>query len=241
MASFNVIPLIQGTHEWKEWRKTGLGSSDISKIANPSSKSFISLLKEKLNYIDPNQSQDERSEEEKRAALKKIIDIKKAGDFGEKILNQIFFEKTGVKLEPICIESKKHPGFLYSSDGYSFEYGFFEWKMTTDESKFKRFRDGSFRANTLHPYLTQDYWLQLQWAMLVSGETSITLGMLHEQKETGKLEAFFRTFNKDAKLCKELEKQAKIFLSFLRNENIPSIGRIVREANLTVIPGEKNA
>jgi YqaJ-like viral recombinase domain len=234
-----ILNIPQRSPEWYRWRMEGITASDISLIRNPNSKGYADLLREKMGIPDP-EIKEEKPIEEKRANFERFLEVQKSGDFGERILNQIFFDKTGYRLRPICAEHEKFNQWKCSIDGFCPEHGIFEWKFSKNIKKFERFKNGSKSARSINPYLEQDQLLQIQFIMMVTGWNEITMGYLYEA-EDGKLEAFFRVFKKDPKLCKEIERNVRIFLSYLNNMNIPLVGRVEKIANLTVIPGEKNA
>jgi hypothetical protein len=235
---FEIIDLIQRSPDWFKWRNGGITASDISKIRNPSSMTFANLLKEKLGIFE--EKIDERTPEEKRAAFYQMQSIQKNGDFGEKILGQVFFEKTGKRLQPFCIQSKKNPQYRASLDGFDFEFGPFEFKFTKDAKKFKKFKDGVFRANSLDPYVNADYLYQVNWILMLTGFEQITVGMAYEN-EQGKIEVFFREFKKNNSLIKESIKMADRFLAYLNAKNIPGIGHISRiKPEIKIIEGGNN-
>jgi hypothetical protein len=241
MSTFTIITLEQKSAAWLEWRRGGVTASEIHQLKNPQSQSFINSLKEKLGYINPiDPLKEPKSFEETQKNFAHMKTISSNGEYGERVLSKAVFDKTGIWGKPICLEFNKNPQFRASLDFFDEIYGPMEFKFTKDFSKFKKFRDGSTRANSINPYISPDYLSQINWIMHLTGYPELCMGMVYEN-ETGDLEISFRYFKKDPALVKELVKSAERFLVFLNNRNIPGIGRIQKIAQVSVIEGGLHA
>lgn len=96
-----LIMLRQGTPEWLRWRADGIGGSDAPSIMGVSPyASAAKLLREKLG-------QDER---EQTFAMKR-------GSRLEEQARRALEERTGVLLEPACMQSFERPWMRASLDG----------------------------------------------------------------------------------------------------------------------------
>ena len=101
---FNVVELRQGTDEWREWRHTGIGSSDASVIMGENKfKHSRDLLQEKCGPCrdcPPNQAMARGIEDEPDARQKYAI-------------------RTGRTVGPACLQSTRYQWLRASLDGFA--------------------------------------------------------------------------------------------------------------------------
>lgn len=142
MKIMNIEPQ---SHEWHEWRKGGIGSSDIAAImAKSPFKTARKLYDEKtgMNYTireNPYMIRGRRFEDRARETFEKHV-----------------FKK----FEPICIEDDKH-SFLHASlDGYCFD---------TDESLEIKVPGEKNWESSNEGDIPEYYQIQMQWQMMITG------------------------------------------------------------------------
>jgi putative phage-type endonuclease len=103
---FVLINLKQGTQEWLQWRRSGIGASDAPTIMNENRfKSPEKLLYEKMNNIDVEKNEKMRIGTELEPEARSI------------------YEKTRKRaVKPICIQSIASPWLIASLDGMSDDF-----------------------------------------------------------------------------------------------------------------------
>lgn len=98
-----AVDLIQGTEGWLEWRRSGIGASDIAAIIGISPfKTAMDVYEEKLGLTsskDPNP-------------------YMLRGQMYEEEARNEFTSKYGGSYEPICCQHDQHPYIIASLDGY---------------------------------------------------------------------------------------------------------------------------
>jgi putative phage-type endonuclease len=104
--SYVIVDLEQGTREWRNWRKQGIGASDAPVIMgeNPWKKAD-QLLSEKLNKED---------KDFQNAAMAR-------GTALEPEARRRFEEIRKIKVQPVCLQSKKHDWLRASVDGLALD------------------------------------------------------------------------------------------------------------------------
>lgn len=102
-----IIELEQGTREWREWRHTGIGSSDASVIMGENGfKTVADLLREKrrpCRDCSPNQAMARGIEDEPEA-------------------RQQYEVRTGRTVGPACLQSRRYEWLRASLDGFAFTH-----------------------------------------------------------------------------------------------------------------------
>jgi len=101
--SFQVIELKQGSKEWHDWRREGIGASDAATIMGENPwKTKEELFDEKIfgKKNRPNY------------AMQRGIDL-------EPEARKLFEYKNGVKVYPVCLQSDKYNWLRASVDGLS--------------------------------------------------------------------------------------------------------------------------
>lgn len=103
--------LEQNTLEWEEWRRTGIGASDAHVIVNPKGlfgKTAFTLWLHKVNGI--------------KAEFTEVAqEHMKRGHELEPTARELFIKRTGIYVEPLCVQSVTHPFMLVSIDGISLD------------------------------------------------------------------------------------------------------------------------
>lgn len=93
----------QGSKEWLEWRRGGIGASDISVVMGTSRfKTPLTLWNEKCGFA---------SEETPNAAMQHGIN-------NEERAREWLNEHLNLNLQPLCVEDEEVPYFRASLDGY---------------------------------------------------------------------------------------------------------------------------
>lgn len=105
--SVQKVSLIQGTDEWLEWRKRGIGASEISAcIGENPYCSPKQLLNKKLGINTKKDSDFSLSRMERGRNL-------------EPLIRDEYINQTGNWVEPVCVFNEKYPWLLASLDGLS--------------------------------------------------------------------------------------------------------------------------
>jgi putative phage-type endonuclease len=143
------IDLIQNSLEWLEWRKNGIGSSDISAVCNCSPyRTRTDVMREKLgfgvDFVNPAMLRGKAFENEAREA------------FNEE---NISFHK------PLCVAHDDYPFFIASLDGYC------EQSDSIIEIKIPGEKGWKLAEKAQIP---NQYILQMQWQMIISKLLEIT-------------------------------------------------------------------
>jgi putative phage-type endonuclease len=101
---FTIIELEQGTNEWHEWRRKGIGSSDAPAIMgeNPF-KTAAQLLKEK---------REPAKESVQNEAMALGLQL-------EPEARKRYIAKTGTEVRPTCLQSTRHDWLRASLDGFA--------------------------------------------------------------------------------------------------------------------------
>ncbi len=106
MKFIELQGLEQGSDQWKQWRETGVGGSDapVIMMENVYGKTPLQLWRQKMGYSE--------------AVFTEVAQehIKRGNDL-EPIARQIFIERTGIHVSPVCLQSAAHPFMLASMDG----------------------------------------------------------------------------------------------------------------------------
>jgi putative phage-type endonuclease len=98
-----VVSFEQGSVEWKEWRRNGIGSSDASVIEGSSPYKTPRQL-----FIDKQSGADE--------PVKFIFD---RGHRLEVVIRDQFNASTGMDMQPVCFQHPEHAHLRASLDGFS--------------------------------------------------------------------------------------------------------------------------
>ncbi|MCC7202483.1 MAG: YqaJ viral recombinase family protein [Nitrospirae bacterium] len=104
---YTIVKLRQGTREWHEWRRQGIGASDAPTVMGENPwKSPEYLLREKRGEITFGLN----------AAMVRGIAL-------EPIARKRYEDKLGFRVEPACLQSIKHEWLRASVDGLATDKG----------------------------------------------------------------------------------------------------------------------
>ena len=104
MLPYQILPLVERTDAWWEWRRTGIGSSDAATILGKKmAKSVERLLLEKQQ---PPRNTNRTFLRERGAAIERAARVR-------------YIATVGVPVEPTCIQSLARPWQRASLDGLS--------------------------------------------------------------------------------------------------------------------------
>jgi putative phage-type endonuclease len=142
---FEIIKLHQGTDEWKEWRRNGIGASDAPTIMgeNPY-KNINQLVIEKRDPF-------KKSYENYSMAL---------GNQLEPEARKRYIAKKGITVEPVCLQSSIHNWLRASLDGFNLQ------SKTVVEIKCG---ESVYRKTLATKYVPQYYYGQLQHILAITG------------------------------------------------------------------------
>jgi putative phage-type endonuclease len=136
--------LIQGSKEWLEWRKKGIGSSDISSVIGVSPyKTAYKLWLEKTGQVEPED-------------LSLNFNVQR-GQTLEPLARELFNNNFNKKTEPVVFCDENYTFLRYSSDGFS-EGEIIEIKCLGD----------SGHEKALSGEIPDYYLAQVQFGLMVS-------------------------------------------------------------------------
>ena len=144
---FKIIDVELGSKEWIEWRHLGVGSSDADKVLSNQAKKLLQLKNTKADIG--------HSEE-----LKLNIDLMQEA-------RELYEEKSGLKVFPLCIQDKRFPWLQSSVDGISEDFSKLV-KISCNQLSYKEAKKGMIpRALLQHQLMITgleeiDYWCHLQ-------------------------------------------------------------------------------
>lgn len=139
------IDLIQGSAEWLQWRKGGIGSSEASTLMNLNPwQNIDQLWLSKLDEID---------EQKDNWAMKR-------GRMLEPMVRQKYIKESGIIVLPLIAEHNEHDFIRASFDGINLE------TCTMIEIKCPGHKD---HAEAVKDCVPAKYYPQLQWQLMVSG------------------------------------------------------------------------
>lgn len=119
MSAAKQVQVIQGTPAWHDWRRKGIGASDVAAIFGKSPyKTKRDLWFEKVGLGEP--------EDEDRSY------IFRRGHEAEEELRELFSKHTKIEIKPACFE--KEVIYLASLDGYEKNIGILEAKLVGKEA-----------------------------------------------------------------------------------------------------------
>lgn len=141
-----VVNLQQGTLEWREWRRGGIGGSDVAAILGLSpfeNATRENLLREKVQGID----------RETNFGMRR-------GTRLEPIARRQFVQLTGISWEPLCGEDEYAVWPKVSLDG-----------INADHSEILEIKCANWQTHDLwlHGFVPEYYLVQMQWQMMIVG------------------------------------------------------------------------
>ena len=154
-----TINLKQGSQEWLDFRKNGVGASEIAGIAGITGafQKRHEILAEKLGRVR------ELSDFQKR--------IFADGHEWENVVRENLNAGGEANFIPEVAISEQEPRFFASLDGYDAELGLvLEVKSVTTAEKFKAYCDRT----------PEHYEAQIQWQLFITGAKGATLAFVHD-------------------------------------------------------------
>jgi putative phage-type endonuclease len=137
----NTKNLLQGSEDWLDYRKKGIGASDAASIMGVGFSTPLELWKEKLGLV-----------------TKEVTTRMQRGTDLEPLAREAFIESLGIEVYPCVVESKEYPWQFASLDGLSYD------GKTLVEIKCPNQKD---HAIALEGKIPEKYFPQLQHQMLV--------------------------------------------------------------------------
>lgn len=186
----------QGSDEWINYRKMGLGASDIPAVLNISP--YISA--NKLWKIKKNVITDYDISEY----------AKMMGELSEEDAREQFNELTGRVYEPACFEREDNPDFRCSLDGYSPDGQLLEAKFIGNEY---------FKALQKTREVRPDHYAQLQWQMYVMDAPTCDYFVLNKNSDRQVI-----TVKRDDEYIKNISTKAWEFMKYMEEDIEPPLG-----------------
>lgn len=153
-----IIDLVQGSQEWLEWRRGGIGGSDIPAILGISP------------YKDATPESVRLSKRGQEPALN--FQMMRGTRLEPKVRNLIGY-RHGRIYEPICIEHEEHPWARASLDGLD------PAKISMIEIKCPNYL---IHDQILCGFVPEYFLVQCQWQMFVAGMVSCTFVSFNDGK-----------------------------------------------------------
>lgn len=190
-----IVNIKDQSKEWHEWRKNGIGSSDIAAIVGKSPfKTAMKVYEEKKGlsvggFTNPAMLRGNEYEETARKGFNQYM-------------KSIFY--------PVCIEHETYDFMRASLDGYcEVNNAFVEIKVPS-MNNFENYADGT---------IPDHYMIQLQWQMMVGGFDKGYFAVFNPENKTN----FVMLVEKDAKMQDYLKKEALFFWDNLKNNTPPPL------------------
>lgn len=147
-GSFYIIDLHQGTTEWLEWRRSGIGASDAHVAMSRGFRTRQNLIKDKKGIL----TRDYQS---------------KAMEEGHQLepeARTLYIKTTGKKIRPACIQSSRYDWLIASLDGIS-----------DDHATAVEIKCGATTYKTVEEsrVIPRYYYPQVQHILAVTGLSSI--------------------------------------------------------------------
>lgn len=146
VVPYREINLEQRSEQWKQWRRSGFGASEIHALMAQSPKSLSALQAEKAG-----QGRDYQSE-----AMRRGIEL-------EPEARKMYCAEVGVEVHPLCVQHKKHAWARASLDGISDDRKQVV-EIKCGEGIYEQARDGE---------ISPQYRAQLQHILFVTGLETI--------------------------------------------------------------------
>lgn len=188
------VNIAQGSPEWHEWRRKGIGASDVAALFGLSPyKTARDLFMEKMGF-------GEVDEEDKSFIFQR-------GHEAEAQIRSLFKEHTNIDLEPTCFEKGF---FLASLDGYLKGTGTLEAKLVGKEV---------LKRLAQLEELPKHHEIQVQSQLFTSEEDKTFYGAVAPKVKGGVIVEVGR----NEKLIKEIEIKGEQFQEALATGKIPDL------------------
>jgi len=183
---YKIVALPQGSHEWLEYRKNKIGSSDAAAIMG------VSRHKTRLQIW----------ESKKFGDTTKVTGAMRRGNEMEPIARNLFNKGYGGGFEPAVLLSEQHPDLMASLDCFRIKDG----KVEIAEIKAPKLED---HLLALSGQVPEDYNVQIHHQMLVSGAEFARYISFDGQK------GVVLHVRRNDKLIDKLLEEEKVFLASL--------------------------
>jgi putative phage-type endonuclease len=184
---FHVVDLEQGSQEWLEWRHSGIGASDASTVMSDNRfQSPSELLYEKKNKIntEPNEKM-------------------KLGTALESDARDLYIEKKGHVVKPLCLQSKKYSWLIASMDGITDDFRHIV-EIKCGESAYWQANKGKVPSY---------YYGQLQHQLLITGLDTVDYWCYWPGHK-----GILQTVNRDESYIRRLLQAEMEFMEILNGE-----------------------
>lgn len=184
----------QNTDEWLNWRRQGIGASDVPIIMNVSPyKTPLQLWEEKMGLRESQGAPNF---------------IQQKGHELEVIARNKFEIETGKTWEPALVEHAKFPHFRASLDGINAE------KNTVWECKFVG--QEIFDQVQNDGMIPEHYWPQVQWQLFVTGAEMAVFYVIKETHEVAKT-----VVTPDIEYIKKMVRTVSKFWKMIQDGEVP--------------------
>lgn len=141
-----IVNLQQGTLEWREWRRGGVGGSDVAAILGLSpfeNATRVDLFREKVHG----------EQRETNFSMRR-------GNRLEPVARAAFERLTGIAWPAVCGEDEHTPWAKVSLDG-----------INADHSEIVEIKCANWQTHEmwLHGFVPDYYLVQMQWQMMIVG------------------------------------------------------------------------
>lgn len=189
------VHIIQGTNAWHDWRRKGIGASDIAALFGKSPyKTKRDLWFEKAGLGEP--------DDEDRSY------IFRRGHETEAMLRELFTAQTKIEITPTCFE--KDEIYLASLDGYEPATALYEFKLVGKEV---------LKTAKEKQEIPEHHWIQIQAQLHASDLDKAFWGGMAPKTKGGVVVEFGR----DEKFIKKMRKETEIFWEMLNTNTVPAL------------------
>lgn len=193
MTAAKQVQITQGTKEWHEWRRKGIGASDVAALFGKSPyKTKRDLFFEKAGLGEP--------EDEDRSY------IFRKGHEAEAAIRKLFSKHTKIEISPACFE--KENVYLCSLDGYQRGIAILEAKLVGKEVLSKAHTTGE---------IPEHHWIQVQSQLHGSDSDKVFWGGVAPKVQDGVVVEFGR----DEKFIKCIRAEVEDFYGMLEKNIVP--------------------
>lgn len=190
----------QNSNAWLEWRRQGIGASDVPIILGLSDfKTAYQLWEDKLGYSteDPD----------------KVNFIAEKGHRLEPRIRALYEVETGDEAPSLLAQHSEHDHYRASLDGY------IKQKNKCVEIKFVGKTAGEKWQMALKEKIPRQYEAQMQWQMLVSGAETVDYVAYNEEEDR----IIIIPYSVDKKWLVEIIKEVEKFWKFVTTKKEPPL------------------
>lgn len=195
MSAAKQVQITQGTSEWHEWRRKGIGASDVAALFGKSPyKTKRDLFFEKAGLGEPD-------DEDRSYIFRK-------GHEAEAAIRKLFSKHTKIEISPACFE--KEEKFLCSLDGHEKGLGILEAKLVGKEALSKAQAQGQ---------IPEHHWIQVQAQLHGSDSDKAYWGGMAPKIKDGVVVEIGR----DEKFIKCIREEVGEFYEMLDKNSVPDL------------------